>query len=105
MISLPVYSATKSAMRSFSISLRETLKDTNIKVFEAMPPLVATNMTENLPGKAKDMKMISPEECATFIIKGIERNKYTINIGSSTKNLAFGSRFFPKMVQKQLNKM
>lgn len=37
MISLPVYSATKSALHSFSISLRETLKSSNIKVFEAMP--------------------------------------------------------------------
>lgn len=62
-------------------------------------------MTENLLGKAKDMKMISPAQCAEFIIKGIEKNKYTINIGSSTKNLAFGSKLFPKMVQKQLNKM
>jgi uncharacterized oxidoreductase len=104
MLSLPVYSATKSALQSFTISLRENLAQTNIKVFEALPPLVATTMTSNMNNNARDMKKMSAEVCATRIIKGIEKENYTNNIGSS-KSLFWGKRLFPKMVQKQLNKM
>jgi uncharacterized oxidoreductase len=104
MPSLPVYSATKSALQSFTISLRENLADTNIKVFEALPPLVATSMTSNMNNNARDMKKMSAKECAKQIINGIEKENYTNNIGSS-KSLFWGKRLFPKMVQKQLNKM
>jgi|LakMenEpi03Aug12_release.lakeMendotaPanAssembly.Ray.scaffolds.fasta_scaffold302200_2 uncharacterized oxidoreductase len=101
---LPVYSATKAALQSFTYSLRANLKNTNIKVFEALPPLVATQMTENMKGKAKDMKKITPNDCAKQIINGIEKDNYTIHIGSS-KSLFWGRRIFPKLVQTQLNKM
>lgn len=101
---LPVYSATKAALQSFTYSLRASLKNTNIKVFEAIPPLVATQMTENMKGKAKDMKKITPNDCAKQIINGIEKENHTIHIGSS-KSLYWGRRIFPKLVQNQLNKM
>jgi uncharacterized oxidoreductase len=101
---LPVYSATKAALQSFTYSLRASLINTNIKVFEALPPLVATQMTENMKGKAKDMKKITPNDCAKQIINGIEKDNYTIHIGSS-KSLYWGRRLFPKLVQNQLNKM
>jgi uncharacterized oxidoreductase len=104
MPSLPVYSATKSALQSFTISLRENLSHTNIKVFEALPPLVATTMTSNMNNNARDMKKMSAKECAKQIINGIEKENYTNNIGSS-QSLFWGKRLFPKMVQKQLNKM
>lgn len=105
MKSLPVYSATKSALRSFSISLRESVSKSNIRVVEVQPPLVATNMTSSLPGKARDMKMISPAECAKGIVNGIKRDKELILIGNSTKSLFWGSKFFPKLILKNLNKM
>jgi uncharacterized oxidoreductase len=104
MPNLPIYSATKAALQSFTISLRQSLSKTNVKVFEALPPLVDTQMTENLIGNGKNMKKITAEKCAAEIIKGIERNNYTIHIGSS-KSLFWGSRLFPSIVQKQLNKM
>lgn len=104
MISLPVYSATKAALHSFSISLRQTLKSANIRVIEVQPPLVKTNMTNDLPGKAKDMKMISSEECAESIIQGIIKERETLYIGSS-KSLYWASRIMPNMVQKQINKL
>ncbi len=104
MPNLPVYSATKAALQSFTISIRETLKHTNIKVFEALPPLVATQMTDNLIGNGKNMKKMTTEACAKAIIKGIEKSDFTIQIGSS-KSLFWGSKLFPKIVQNQLNKM
>lgn len=104
MISLPVYSATKAALRSFSISLRESLKGKNLNVLEVQPPLVKTEMTSKLPGEAKDAKMITPEECAKQIVKGIIQEKETLFIGSSN-SLYWGSRIAPKIVQKQINRL
>jgi uncharacterized oxidoreductase len=104
MRSLPVYSATKAALQSFTISLRESLLNTKIAVFEALPPLVDTQMTQNLIGEGKNMPKMSPQKCAEYIINGIEKSDFTIRIGSS-KSLFWGSRFFPSFVQKQINKM
>ena len=41
---LPVYCATKAALHSFSLSLREQLRNTSIGVIEIIPPAVKTNL-------------------------------------------------------------
>lgn len=103
MKSLPVYSATKAALRSFTVSLRASLNNSAVRVIEAQPPLVATGMTAKLTGNAKNMKMISPNQCAIEIIKGVKSGKKRILIGKSTKSLYWGSRFAPAMVLRRLN--
>jgi uncharacterized oxidoreductase len=40
----PVYCATKAAVHSFSVSLRQQLKDSNVKVLELIPPYVDTEL-------------------------------------------------------------
>jgi uncharacterized oxidoreductase len=40
----PVYSATKAAMHSFTVSLRHQLKDSTIGVIEIVPPAVDTDL-------------------------------------------------------------
>jgi uncharacterized oxidoreductase len=41
---VPVYCATKAAMRSFTLSLRRQLADTSIEVVEIIPPAVDTDL-------------------------------------------------------------
>ncbi|KAI8904355.1 hypothetical protein EDD86DRAFT_213179 [Gorgonomyces haynaldii] len=48
-VKVPVYSATKAFLHSFTWSLRYQLQSTNIKVIEIIPPAVNTDL--NAPGK------------------------------------------------------
>jgi len=75
-IILPTYSATKAALHSFSQTLRLALSQSNVKVFEVLPPLVDTEFAKSLTGNK-----IPPSEVATAIIKGLEKNEYEIHIG------------------------
>ncbi len=72
----PVYCASKAGLRSFTQSLRFNLKDTNIDVIDAMPPVVDTAMTAGRPGGK-----MAPAECARQIIAGIKKGKADVNIG------------------------
>ncbi len=71
----PVYCATKSAIHTFSKSLRYQLEG-KIKVFEVIPPLVDTQMTKGR-GKGK----ITPEQLTKEFLKKYKKDKYEISIG------------------------
>ena len=95
----PTSSASKVAVRFYTESLRNHLQIINstVKVFEILPPLVATDMADGLPAKA-----ISPTTLVNHLIAGVKRNQYTIRVGD-TKVIYFFSRFFPKIAHKILN--
>ena len=96
--SAPVYCATKAAVHSFSQTLRYQLEDDmpTIKVFEAIPPLVDTQMTQGR-GKGK----ISPRQVAAETLQGIERDRYEIPIGK-VKLLQLIHRLVPAIAAKIL---
>lgn len=101
---VPVYSATKAALHSFSISLRKQLAKTSVKVFEILPPIVDTA----LDGGARDKrgqteKGISAETVAIESIEAIAKDKFEIPIGL-VKILRIGSRINPKLFLKIINK-
>lgn len=106
MPSVPIYSATKAALHSFSISLRVQLKSLGIEVFEIIPPVVDTNMSQKLTGEGKVAKgkKMSVEKCVEAIIKGLKRNRYEIRIGDN-KLLYWVSRLIPSVAQNILNKL
>lgn len=95
----PTYSATKAALRFYTASLRSHLEvaKTNVKVFELLPPLVATEMAKGI-----DAKTITPETLVKGLVEGIHKNNYTIRVGD-TKVIYFLSRFFPKTAYKIIN--
>ncbi|OYY69301.1 MAG: short-chain dehydrogenase [Sphingomonadales bacterium 17-56-6] len=73
----PVYCATKAGLRSFTQSLRHNLRDTNVHVIEALPPVVDTAMTR---GRVNGKKM-SAKECAAEIVDAIATNAKEANVG------------------------
>ncbi|RMA58022.1 SDR family oxidoreductase [Ulvibacter antarcticus] len=93
---LPLYSASKAALHSYCISLREQLK--NISVIEVLPPLVDTDFTKDIVSNSK----MNPEKVASDIINGLERKKKEIYPGvAKTANVM--NLFFPKKIAKIVN--
>jgi uncharacterized oxidoreductase len=79
-INLPTYAATKAALHSYSQVLRFTLaRNTGIKVFELMPPLVNTELSASIGGA----NGIPPLEVAERLIKGFEDDEYEIHVGKT----------------------
>ncbi len=71
-----VYCATKAGLRSYTQALRHLLKDSNVRVIEALPPVVDTKMTA---GRAS--RKMPAAACAAEIVRGIQANKTEINVG------------------------
>ena len=84
-----VYCGTKAAIHIFSKSLRYQLN--TVKVFEIIPPLVATEMTKGR-GKGK----ITPQQLVDEFIKAFSKNKYEVNI-YKVKLLRIINRISPKI--------
>ncbi len=71
-----VYCATKAGLRSWTQAVRHLLKDSNVHVMEALPPVVETKMTSGRGGR----KMSAPA-CAAEILRGIQADKTEVNVG------------------------
>ncbi|MDO9363861.1 MAG: SDR family NAD(P)-dependent oxidoreductase [Sphingopyxis sp.] len=71
-----VYCATKAGLRAYTQALRYVLKGSNVRIIEALPPVVETNMT-----KSRDGKKMSAHDCAAEIVRGIQTGKTEINVG------------------------
>jgi len=95
----PTYSASKVALRFYTESLRKHLQilKSNVKVFELLPPVVATEMTA-----ARDGKKLTTEDLVKALISGIKKDRFTIRVGD-TKLIYIINRFFPKMAFALVN--
>lgn len=76
---IPTYAASKAALHSYSQSLRFTLKDTPLKVFELMPPLVNTDFSQDIGGS----KGIHPSVVAQDLLKAIGEDNYQVHVGQT----------------------
>jgi uncharacterized oxidoreductase len=73
----PIYSSSKAGLHAYTLCLRHHL-DGQIRVVEVFPPTVDTPMLA-----AKKWKMMSSDECARRMLRGIERGQEQIWIGES----------------------
>lgn len=107
------YAASKHAIVGFYESLRLEEEKNNIKVSILFPGLINTNISQNALAKDgsshgsldnNQEKGISPELCATQIIKGIEKEKHEIFAGGRELKAVIIKRLFPKLFYKIIKK-
>jgi uncharacterized oxidoreductase len=97
-LSLPTYSASKAALHSYTKWLQQILKGKTVKVFEVMPPVVDTFLSDSLGAKNK----MTAGTVARAIINGVQKNKPLIKIGI-IKTWVVLNRFVPGLAQKIMN--
>ena len=76
---LPTYSASKAALHFYTQSLRRSLTETNINVFEVMPPLVNTDFSAAIGGA----NGILPKEVAEALFIAFESNRFDVPVGQT----------------------
>jgi uncharacterized oxidoreductase len=77
MASAPVYSATKAALHSFTLSLRHQLAGTPIEVIEIIPPAVNTD----LGGPGLHTFGVPVDEFADAVMAGLQKGEREIAYG------------------------
>ncbi|MCC3506329.1 MULTISPECIES: SDR family oxidoreductase [unclassified Microcoleus] len=92
--STPVYCASKAALHSFTKALRWQLEGTSVRVFEMIPPIVDTAMTQGR-GRGK----ITPEALAEEFWRDFSHDRYEMRIGK-TKLLFVLQRFIPALAER-----
>jgi uncharacterized oxidoreductase len=81
-LSIPTYSASKAALHSYTQALRLTLKrDSNVKVFELMPPFVDTEFAREF----NSVQKISPQEVAIALVQSLAIDRYEVRVASAEK--------------------
>lgn len=113
-----VYGASKAAVKLLSEGLYSELLHTNVRVLVVLPGGIATNVIENSGIEAmhkggEDYRLrkliLTPEQAAKKIIRGIEKNKARLCIGKDAKLLNFlysiNPIFATKTISKKMRKM
>ena len=97
----PVYSATKAAVHSFTISIRRQLAGSSVQVIEIIPPVVVTSLHR---GQARKPPNAMPLD--VFIkaaMTGLDAGKDEIAVGLA-KVLRIAHRIAPGLFLKIVNK-
>lgn len=111
--SAPIYSAAKSGVHAYTQALRLQLENTNIKVFELIPPGVNTNLQKNWVMQPNPGMMMNADKLIQVAIKGLLKNKQELKPGlvsliklvsriAPNLLLKFGHKEFEKFIE--LNK-
>jgi len=89
MLDTPVYSATKAAIHTYTLVLRQQLKDTGVRVIEIIPPMVDTGL--NKAGRdAANLRFrgVSLSGYIPTVIRSLENDEETILHGDGVKMLS-----------------
>lgn len=101
MVIAPIYSATKAALHSFTISLRYQLSETPVKVVEIAPPAVNTD----LGGTGLHTFGAPVDDFADYIFYGIKEGRTEIGYGSSEERLRMSRDELDQAVEQMYQRM
>lgn len=93
-----VYSATKAAMRNFTVGLSYALKNSPIKVLEFIPPVTDTGMT-----RGRNETKMSAEELVKQIIPQLQKEKKILTV-QKMRMFLWIAFLFPNLAHKILSK-
>lgn len=97
----PVYSGTKALIHHVAQTLRHQLQPHGITVFEALPPVVDTDMAKVL--KSGNFKKMKPDDLVRQILAGLRRNQTEMLLGQSSQ-IKWMSRIAPAFLFRQFAK-
>jgi short-subunit dehydrogenase len=112
-----MYGATKAAIKIFTEGLNSELSDTNVEVTVVFPGAIDTNinknsgieMRQNSNGDEGPLKPLPASEAAKLSIDGMEKDKYSVLVGSDAKVMDFFYRISPKraaaFISKQMKEL
>lgn len=95
---LPIYSATKAAVHSYTQSLRFQLEESGVEVIELMPPAIETDMTSEFP---EEVSKITTDELVRQTFAALRAGTLEIRPGQ-TNQVAFMRRLAPNFINRQL---
>lgn len=97
----PIYCATKAALHSYTMTLRQQLAG-QVEVVELMPPAVRTELTSDIPEDGS-FKLISLEELLAATLPALKSGAAEIRPGQANQ-LHWMSRIAPGFINGQLEK-
>ncbi|MBP3048971.1 SDR family NAD(P)-dependent oxidoreductase [Bacillus subtilis subsp. subtilis] len=97
----PVYSATKAALHSFTMSLRHQLANTSVEVIEVVPTMVNTD----LGGSGLHTQGEPVDAFTNGIFQGFEEGKQEIGYGWSLKQMRMSRDEIDTQVEKMYQAM
>jgi uncharacterized oxidoreductase len=93
----PVYSATKAALHSLTLSLRHQLRATRVRVFEVIPPLVTSELGTPHRTEEVNKSAMPTADAVADIITGLENDIYELAIGRAANLVSKREELFPLM--------
>jgi len=93
----PIYSATKAAVRAYTQALRLQLENTNVKVFEMIPPGVKTNLQNEWVKQPNPAMMMTADKMVKVAINGLLKNKKELK-PFPIRIIKFATRLVPNVL-------
>lgn len=98
----PVYSASKAAVSSYTVSVRYQLRRSEVRVVLLCPPAVDTRMNKDNPG-IEATNLMSRESFVTIALTQLKKGDIDIYV-KPIGMFRLMNRFAPKMAFKMINK-
>ncbi|WP_031529772.1 SDR family oxidoreductase [Dyadobacter crusticola] len=95
----PIYSAAKAGVRAYTQALRLQLEDTNVKVFEMIPPGVKTNLQNDWVLKPSPGMMMDVDKMVSVAIKDLLKDQPELK-PPMISVIKFATRLVPNVLLK-----